>query len=834
MKTLILTAWLALVAIARAAEPLLTLTFDPVENGALVYTRSAALSGFFSPLNRLWFRVLVRNDDSVTLTITGLRVAMTGLDTTIAQNIVVAPNATKVVELATEDIFTLAEPAPASVTIGIYVAENVTPKAAVLPLARYTPTVPGGTYRLPVREGDLGPEQYFSGNTHMAPHVQRWGADWSVYRIDDDDSHTSLHPDTDGTENAHSLGFGMPIRAMADGVVLRVSDGKIENPRPGKRAFQRLVEQDGAAIADAKVAFLGKLGIPTQERRTAVVTRTANGPFTITIWDSASSGKTLLQRGSLTSAFDVTDIAVEALSVTRFVVAARLAGNAGTRILLYDVQEDVAGQPVFVDDYDLPSNDVELSLARLSASRFVQSVRTAEGDLRVRVFRVVGDEIQYKSGVLAGAASSICTTPLWTSETSDEVSGGDYRFATSLRASDGALKVIVWDWPTNSEFIMRRGEATATNISRVAAVKSSGAKWITTARTSPGGFLQIARWSASADGMTLTPELVTTTEHTIENSALAATHATGASSGTIHAVTASIIAGNIELNGWGDHSDDGDTTFAADSESDAGVFAATTASIAQMDEMVFLLAARTGAGALKLTTWTWAGGGGNFVIVRHGDCRVLYAHFLHGSVDESGLQAGDSIQAGRFLGRMGNSGSAGGPHTHIHADRIEDGHSDADLIAREQLFAYTADSSIIPTLTARPIPFSDARSMRLLWIERGGEGNTNNNFTTMTGHVMAEYSLGIRPELDTRYVHPALGLILPNGRKEPRINGTGGPHSSLTSGIASVPAAGRLYIRSGSFPGARTLSAPMTIRRYDFHNRINTSGDDGATVVIGK
>ncbi|MCI9367418.1 MAG: M23 family metallopeptidase [Oscillospiraceae bacterium] len=55
---------------------------------------------------------------------------------------------------------------------------------------------------------------------------------------------------------------------------------------------------------------------------------------------------------------------------------------------------------------------------------------------------------------------------------------------------------------------------------------------------------------------------------------------------------------------------------------------------------------------------------GNHVLIRHEDGeRSLYAHLQKGSVS---VAAGESVQAGRQIGRVGSSGSSWVPHLHFH------------------------------------------------------------------------------------------------------------------------------------------------------------------------
>jgi murein DD-endopeptidase MepM/ murein hydrolase activator NlpD len=57
---------------------------------------------------------------------------------------------------------------------------------------------------------------------------------------------------------------------------------------------------------------------------------------------------------------------------------------------------------------------------------------------------------------------------------------------------------------------------------------------------------------------------------------------------------------------------------------------------------------------------------GNFVLLECGGAQVLLAHLMAGSVT---VGAGDAVQAGQPIGRVGNSGRSTEPHLHVHAQR---------------------------------------------------------------------------------------------------------------------------------------------------------------------
>lgn len=810
-----LAGFCALVSLNRpatAAEAPLTFIIDPVEpveTGSLMYSLVGAESGALPGTARLWFGLKISNNSNVPLHLNKIQATLiTGgipivhvfaRDEDIPANQTVSGG---LFDLQSNETITLPLPAPVSVVISVF-CDGYDPNNVQRVLAAYVPPTPNGQYLYPADEGDIGPEEYFSGGTHLPPHGQRWGTDWSVHRVISQGDTSTVRAGGDASVNEDRLGWGVPIRAIADGIVLRTSTGWINNPRPGVRAFQMMAEYDGEAISDVKVTRLG----PTQPgvERAASLVRLPAGTVQLTIWDLAQQSRQILRRGSsvIDPAELVTHMALDALTGSRVVASVRLA-NGTHRLKVWDVSADglTVADHTHLDDIAVS----EVSLMKLSNTRVASGVRTAGGDLRVAVFSV-GNSVQLLDDDTAGAATSIATaTPSST------------RVAIALRTAAGALKTIVWDLAGSGPYTLtRRGEATAENVSRVVAANNDGGKWFTAFRTSPGGILKLARWSASGDGMTLTPELVTPA-HAIQNAPIAIAPSTG-SAGTIHAVTASIIAGGtFQINGWGDSGDDNAPAEASASNTGA---TATELSLDETDDLFFIAGTRTAAGNLKIATWNWASGGGNSVYVLHGNCRVLYAHFQAGSVNTSVIFPGATVSAGQVLGRMGNSGSSGGPHTHIHSDRVHPITDITNMLALEA-------AGNLPTIGARPIPFSGARAMRLSEISPGGEGNAANSFATLNGQVMFDTAFGIRPRLNTRYLDKLATGQNPTGRKEvvPGAPATGGPYrTTVAQAVGAASAGTRLYIRGGNYNEAVTLNKRMTLRRYDYY-------DTAGSVVI--
>lgn len=112
-------------------------------------------------------------------------------------------------------------------------------------------------------------------------------------------------------------------------------------------------------------------------------------------------------------------------------------------------------------------------------------------------------------------------------------------------------------------------------------------------------------------------------------------------------------------------------------------------------------------------------GNGNFFTIATDDETVLYAHMQPGSLNPTFLHKDAEVNAGDYLGLIGNSGSSSGPHLHIHANKTVAGDTTSwDNMPRPMLFRnaravawpfVTADASSAPwvTLNGRGIPPAD-------------------------------------------------------------------------------------------------------------------------------
>jgi hypothetical protein len=141
-----------------------------------------------------------------------------------------------------------------------------------------------------------------------------------------------------------------------------------------------------------------------------------------------------------------------------------------------------------------------IKLIALSDTLFLTACRTAQGDLKLISWRLNGDGSITRlgdSGSAAGAVSDISLVEI-------PRSGSGSRVATSVRASNGNLLLIVWDVSATGA-ISRRGDSgtQAGRATMIRSVKDEFDHVVTSVRASNGDLLLIS-WGVSANGNTVT------------------------------------------------------------------------------------------------------------------------------------------------------------------------------------------------------------------------------------------------------------------------------------------------------------------------------------------
>jgi hypothetical protein len=349
----------------------------------------------------------------------------------------------------------------------------------------------------------------------------------------------------------------------------------------------------------------------------------------------------------------------------------------------------------------------EVAITKISATEFATAARTVAGDLQVNFWQVDYGRQQRR------------------------VTRGGHHERRHLGLHHAAERARAWPHPCaptpqpaqachlGYRLALRRSRArspyTGEVIARVAATINIGGQWVT-AYAAAQRSLKLARWAATPAGV-ISSDL-TTTAFGIIDTGLAITTGTG-KDGPDNCVTASILVGNtFKINGWGNPDAEPGDPAALGEQASNTAGAVTHVSIDETSKGYHFVGARTAGGNLQIMTWNWATGGGNCIYVLHGNCRVLYAHFQDGSIDTTSLYPGAPVKAGQVLGHMGNSGSAGSPHTHIHADRIDPTY---DLANIAQTVADEIAGNLPTNSGTRPFPFSEARAMALDDIQPGAK-----------------------------------------------------------------------------------------------------------------
>ena len=758
-------------------------TVQPEEDGRIVYLPIAAETENDPTRNLLGLALTITNTSSKEIRLTNIRTVFTYADNALysvqfSRDLPIGGESALTEYLTPDEAISLSEPSPVSVRIELSFKGYTVPRTYQRNLAPYVPPTADHKYIFPGSASDLGPNEYWS---HIARHTgndQFFAYDLNVQAWDANQQGFSGHKSgTDGSKNEDSIGWGIPVHAMADGIVIHASTGISNNPAPGLRIVQRMGDATAGAIAGISLTRLN-------EKRAASVQILPSGKLQLQVWDVENRGRQLTPRGVIEGE-SVEEVAANELSSTRMVTAVRTSTDR-LRVIIWDISTD--GIPQRQSSNDL-AGVKQLSVVRMSDSRFATAVRQMDDSLRLTVWEVASDgsSVSTLCEAMAGTATSISVAALSKS-----------RLVTSLKTSQGYPKVIVWELLEDpSATLDRRGELTGTDqILKATTVKSSGTRLITAVQTTANR-LKVLDWLVSDDGESVTNEVEVLGEK-IRDVAIAGVF-------DDQSVMTGVITdqGNYRnilwkpkdgsLNRWG--------------ETDAGSI--DQLALDALDTGLLLSAVRTEGGALKLIAWYVGSGGGNCVVVLHGNCRVLYAHFKEGTLEPAVAYPGARVTAGQPLGRMGNSGASEGPHCHIHAIRVP------DTLTVDEIIELDAQDKL-ELIGFRPIPFDCARARRLSAIPWDADPAT---FSTLAGHGVYFESYGIQPTwFRELYVDVHSSCFSPNGNKEPHQVGLlcfGGPFPTVNQGINAACSVNQLFIRTGNYHETVLFNRRMTVRSYD-------------------
>lgn len=661
--------------------PPITFSVEPEENGKLVYLPVAALSAGQPATSMIAFRLRIRNTDTQPRRLNQIQVTFPGqpgLNFEFERDLTFQPNQSLTTYLAANESIQLSANPPANIRIGLCFDGFTEPKVIQRPLAPHASPTPAGSYRFPGNTSDMGFNRYFSqkarhtgGSQHFAYDIGVVGWDAAKNKL------RGEKPGTNGTQNEDAWGWGQPIYAMADGTVIRASSGLADNPQPGKRVVERRSDHTAGPVGELAITRLS-------DSRAASVVRTSQGSQKVIIWETSGlKAETVSRKGEATDEEAIQQVVVDALSGSMLVTAARTASGQ-LKLVVWQISSDA--NTVTRLGERLAGAVQLVTLARLSGTRFATAVRTGEGNLRLMVWEVrdAGQTIQMLSQASAGPVSSLSLVAL-----------SSTRLATAVRTAQGGLKVIVWDLLNDGQAIDRRGEITGEAIQDVALSVLSGST-LATALHLTDGKLRIVAFNVSDDGNTVArgPEDTAGNVQAVSTARIFDGSYVGAA-----VITA---AGNFKLIIWEYETEPDKLTRIGENEAGA----VSRVALDYLDGGVIATAVRTASGNLKLVLWWVGSGGGNSLVVLHGDELVLYAHFQKGSIPAAVAQPGTKVLAGQRVGRMGNSGSSSGPHLHIHAVQAPPG------MTVEELISSDGSESLVDSQPYRPLPFHNAQAMQ--------------------------------------------------------------------------------------------------------------------------
>jgi murein DD-endopeptidase MepM/ murein hydrolase activator NlpD len=691
--------------------PPVTFSIEPEENGKLVYLPVAAPTKNDEASSMVAFRLLIENDDTEKgKQLNKIQVSFLGqpnLTKEFNRDESFEAGATRTIYLTPEESIQLSANPPNTIRIGIFFDGYSDPKVIERTLAAHHSPTPQNSYRFPGNAMDMELDQYFTQKARHTGGSQHFGYDIGVQGWNPvEKKFTGTKPNTDGTQNDHHLIWKKPIYAMADGIVIRARTGWEDNPAPGKRAVTRMGENQAGNVGNLAVTRLSG-------ERVASVVQTAQDRLKIIIWDVSNFAKTVTRKGDAEGEA-INLLAADALTNSRLVTAVRTT-NGNLKVIVWSVSAD--GKNVMQLSEHEAGAVKAISLIKLTETRFATAVRTSEDNLRLIIWEVStdGSSISRLDHESAGAITDVSLARL-----------SSTRLATAVRIASGELKVIIWTISADGK-ITRGGDKTAEAITSVASATFSESRLATCVRTDTGN-LNVTVWKISDDGK------IVTQGATMDAGAIQSVSAVKTVGSTV-STTVVTQAGNFKLIVWNYDADD--DKLVRWGENVGG--AATLTAIDELSDGYMATGVRTGSGQLKIITWFLGSGGGNSLLILHGDELVLYAHMRNGSVDPAVAEVGATVKSGQFLGRAGNSGSSSGPHLHIHAVQAPTGMTPQQMIEADEKDA-------LDGLVYRPLPFHNAQAMRLADVKHN---NQNNPFAVLNNQGVYFEKMAIWPGLTT-------------------------------------------------------------------------------------
>ncbi len=217
-----------------------------------------------------------------------------------------------------------------------------------------------------------------------------------------------------------------------------------------------------------------------------------------------------------------------------------------------------------------------------------------------------------------------------------------------------------------------------------------------------------------------------------------------------------------------------------------------------------------------------AGGWGNHVKIKHADGTYTnYAHLAKGSIT---VMAGDVVEQGQVIGKMGNSGFSLGIHLHFEIYNVNDDRIDPepfiDFNDPRPLSSSSASSDSF-SLTTTSLSKAEFVAKMQDYYDRKHDENFKNNFLSKAEEIYdASVENNVNPELvvvtaraessfiPCAYTGNYWGINIPNGKT----CSDGPTFSSMSEGVAAYAEVLSKYNEGGS------LASMITQRYNDRHN----------------
>ncbi|HUE86497.1 MAG TPA: peptidoglycan DD-metalloendopeptidase family protein [Vicinamibacterales bacterium] len=232
-------------------------SITPIAGGDLQIARTAANNPLDPPTFQLKADIFLNNTTSTNRSVTSVTISYPGsaltpftyTPLTFPANLPPAPFLIIAGDVSRVPVYDgldrdLPLPLPASVRIEVYIDFDPTPLELNYGLAIRENPVPNGAYFFPGKASDLAAGQYWAfGTRHVVDSgggggtlnpsggTQRYALDMDVVQWNGS-AWSSIKPSTTGDTNDDYWGFGLPMYAMANGIIVRCYRGEADH-QPG-------------------------------------------------------------------------------------------------------------------------------------------------------------------------------------------------------------------------------------------------------------------------------------------------------------------------------------------------------------------------------------------------------------------------------------------------------------------------------------------------------------------------------------------------------------------------------------------------------------------------